>query len=105
MRSGGTSVEHIRGDQHVSLLKSDKRTYATAVGDLELGGDVANYRLLSVDALGYELINKRFRNPVLGHVRRRLDALFGDALDTEIQTLYKMEWEQITKSLEIAQAK
>lgn len=28
-------------------------------------GKLSDYQLLSVDALGYELINKRFRNPVL----------------------------------------
>jgi hypothetical protein len=52
-----------------------------AVGDLALGGVVADYGLLSVDALGYELINKRFRNPVLAHARQRLRELLGDFLE------------------------
>jgi tetratricopeptide (TPR) repeat protein len=66
---------------------------------------VVDFRLLSVDAIGYELINKRFRNPVLGHVRQRLGELLGDSLDAEIQSLYTKEWEGITRSLEIAYAK
>ena len=60
---------------------------------------------VSIDALSYELINRRFRNPVLGHVRKRLSEKFGASLDAEIQALYIKEWEAITKSLEIAQAK
>jgi len=66
---------------------------------------VKDYQYFSVDALGYELINKRFRNPVLGHARRCLQEALGDSLDTQIQALYTKEWEAITKSLELAQAK
>jgi hypothetical protein len=60
---------------------------------------------ISIDALSYELINKRFRNPVLGHARKRLAAKFGPSLDDQIQLLYSKEWEAITKSLDIARAK
>jgi tetratricopeptide (TPR) repeat protein len=95
----------VGGEEVPALVKSYTQIYAAGVGDLELGGAVANYRPLSVDALGYELINKLFRNPVLAHVRRRLGELLGDSLDVQIQTLYVKEWEAISRSIETAQAK
>jgi NB-ARC domain len=64
-----------------------------------------NYRELSVDALGYELINKRFRNPVLAHVRCRLEAKRPGFVDQDIEALFSKEWDAILRSIENARAK
>ena len=66
---------------------------------------MGDYQLLSVDALSYELINKRFRNPVLGHVRKHLTEKMGNSLESQIKALYVKEWEAITKSVELAKAR
>ena len=64
-----------------------------------------DYRGMSVDSLSYELINKRFRNWVLGHVRTQLTAKLGNTLDAKIQELYVKEWDKITSALDLAKAK
>jgi hypothetical protein len=64
-----------------------------------------DFDYLSVDALSYELINKHFRNPVMDHVRSMLRETLGSSMDDQIKALYMKEWENITKSLDIAQAK
>jgi hypothetical protein len=69
------------------------------------GRQLRNYQLLSVDTLSYELINKRFRNPVLSHARKCLTEKLGDSLDSQIKALYIKEWDAITRSVEFAKAK
>lgn len=59
---------------------------------------------LSIDTLGYELINKRFRNPVLGHARKQLHAALGTDLDAEVRSLFAKEWDGIERGAELARA-
>lgn len=59
---------------------------------------------MSVDALAYELVQKRFRNPVFAHTRSRLHAALGDTWLEEVRHLFVKEWDAIEKSQALAVA-
>jgi NB-ARC domain len=96
-----------KGDLHVrSSARQNNKLWSLTSRWFGRGVTVKkNFDYLSVDALGYELINKRFRNPILEYARKKLGEALGPSLNNQIQALYVKEWEAITKSLDIAYAK
>jgi tetratricopeptide (TPR) repeat protein len=59
---------------------------------------------MSVDGLTYELVQKRFRNPVFAHIRTRLSETLGPTWLDDIRALFVREWPEVKLSHELAVA-